>query len=291
MPDHGRQQRQSERHVEDWPTACFARNGMASSRHTNSPGTTKIGMIAIGRGRSARTRTRPPGTIRAARRRRRWPDRCRRARAAARRPAAASRHVGRPRAKPPPARPGRPPRRATPGRANKAVVHCVTLVRRTLQLRSDWPGGPRTPRTISSTRKPPANTPTCRAKKRVSVRWPKRRARPADGDLQQAVAHPGQQREEAGPRLGGGVAVLVPREQVAGQDGRQRAKPKPHRGPEDQFARRAARAGQDALHDVEDEYRQQHVGRVVVDRPQQPAAGDLVLQEVDAFPGRLALGL
>ncbi len=40
----------------------------------------------------------------------------------------------------------------------------------------------------------------------------------------------------------------------------------------------------------ENQQRQEHVGRVVVDRPQQPAAGDLVLQEVDALPGGLCAG-
>ena len=52
----------------------------------------------------------------------------------------------------------------------------------------------------------------------------------------------------------------------------------------------AVRAGQDALYDLDQEDCQQHVGRIVVHRPQQPPAGHLGLKEVDAFPRRLLAG-
>ena len=70
-----------------------------------------------------------------------------------------------------------------------------------------------------------------------------------------------------------------------------RAQSQSDRGPEDQFAGSAVRAGENALHDGQDQQRQQHVGRVVVDRPQQPSAGDLVLEEVTLSQAVCALGL
>ena len=52
-----------------------------------------------------------------------------------------------------------------------------------------------------------------------------RRAGAADGDLQQTVAHPAAGSVRKPVRVFvDGVAVLVPREQVAGQHGRQRAR-------------------------------------------------------------------
>ncbi len=59
----------------------------------------------------------------------------------------------------------------------------------------------------------------------------------ADGNLQQALAHQRQKGEEAGSGFRRGVAVLVPRQQIAGQNGRQRTESQADGGPEDQFAR------------------------------------------------------
>ncbi len=158
------------------------------------------------------------------------------------------------------------------------------------QQSSHWLAGPARCERSTATRKPPPNRPTCMAKKRVSERLPSAGPGPPMAIFSRLSPTQRQKGEEAGSRLGRGVAVLVPGEQVAGQDGRQGEQPEPHGGPKHQFPRRSIRAGQNALHDGDDQHGQEHVGRVVMDRPKQPAAGDLVLDEVDAFPRGLGAG-
>ena len=52
--DQGRQHRHGKATLKAWPIGCLARNGMANTMHTNSPGTMKIGMIPTRRGTSAK---------------------------------------------------------------------------------------------------------------------------------------------------------------------------------------------------------------------------------------------
>ena len=67
-------------------------------------------------------------------------------------------------------------------------------------------------------------------------------------------------------------------------------KPQPHGGPKDQLAGARHARVRMLCTMIDNEHRQQHVGRVVVHRPQQPSAGDVGLQEIDAFPGGLRAG-
>ena len=89
---------------------------------------------------------------------------------------------------------------------------------------------------------------------------------------------------------GGPVALLVPGEQVAGErhaeDEHHEHKPQP----EIHLARRAVGAVDHDLHKVEGEQHDHRLGHHVMDAAEQPAAGHLVLDVVDALPRRLGAG-
>ena len=86
------------------------------------------------------------------------------------------------------------------------------------------------------------------------------------------------------------VAVLVPRQQVAGERQRQHEQQQRHAEPEVHFARGLVRPVDDHLHEVQHQQHGHGLGGEVVDAAQQPAAPHLVLNPVDTLPGRLGAG-
>ena len=108
--------------------------------------------------------------------------------------------------------------------------------------------------------------------------------RSAGRQLEQPVADSGNEEQEAASDASAPEAVLVPGKQVARQVQAQCDEPQGQHGPEHELARRPIGRSHDDLHHVDADQHEEHLGGIMMNRSEQPATGDFMLQVVDAFP-------
>ena len=114
--------------------------------------------------------------------------------------------------------------------------------------------------------------------------------RAADDDLLNERADDGQVAGDVRGHLRGPVALLVPRQQIAGQAQAQNDAHERQAEPPVDLARRQVGAGDDDLQHVQAEQHDHRLRAEMVQAADQPAEVHLVLDEVDAAPGRAVAG-
>lgn len=113
---------------------------------------------------------------------------------------------------------------------------------------------------------------------------------PAHRQPIKSAADLGQKHEEAHPCLRRGVALLIPAQEIARQTRAESKRQKEQPSPEHPFPGCCVEPGENANEDCQRQKANKNLGPPVVKTAQQPAQGNLVLNEVHAFPGRLRGG-
>ena len=113
---------------------------------------------------------------------------------------------------------------------------------------------------------------------------------PTDDELLERGPHERHESGEIRRHAGGPVALLVPRQQVAGERHAEHQHHEHEPQPEIHLAGRPVGTVDHDLHQMEREQDHHRLRHHVVDAAEQPASGHLMLDVVDALPGRLGAG-
>ena len=110
---------------------------------------------------------------------------------------------------------------------------------------------------------------------------------PAGDQLERRGANPRQQEGESCPHARAPITLLVPTQQVAGEQHGQQHDKHGQCGPENKLPRRAIEPLHHQLHEVQTGQGDHRMAGVEVDSPQQPTAVNHLLQPEAALPGAL----